>query len=647
MATIDVASVTVRVGTATRAHNAALVAAQAASLARCAGAVQGAGAALARAGVSESPPTPAASTSGSRRARPKRAPSWALKRKRALAVGRQFPTTTSGRATARSVNLDAQLAALEEGMEAVASGRGRYLSAAEQSMVVHAHMAELKARVERRKKKKQRAGQHTDNALDVTARRMGVGRATVQKLWADYKAGRLLTDYEAPGSSAGGAKTKADQSRIRADQEVVDMVREFVRTKHREHRAVTGRDVTMFLIDKGELGTVDLMNKKQFDAAHRCVRRWLQHHGWMHGRKKGKVKMMETPKLRSQRAQYLATMKANREGEKLREVFTDESYVHQHYHHDDRTLYDPADKQDIAQKKHRFKGDRYNMIGCILGPDLTKPEAEREDTFADKGGWYAPAYAKFHAPLRRKKDYHACFDSKWYNNWFEKVCKSLQQDGYRCLFSMDNVSYHNSTRLNELKHLKKADLFQQLKAGSVAAGFDPTFWDQFPTKVSLVQYLESVDDLVDTTVVTIAATYGHKVAYTPPYHSDLQPIEVVWAIVKQQVAAKYHIDVTMDEVLANMDEAFASLSPTTVYGCYKRALVHEAKAQKLVDEDEAQGDDDDTIILATLACNSTRNTTIAIPFAPTTPTVATTTVATITTISDYRNGCGNDDDADA
>ena len=103
-----------------------------------------------------------------------------------------------------------------------------------------------------------------------------------------------------------------------------------------------------------------------------------------------------------------------------------------------------------------------------------------------------------------------------------------------------------------------------------------------------MEYLSTLETLVAPMVETIAAEYGHKVLYTPPYHSDLQPIEIVWAVVKQKVAAGYHINRTMEEVLAALDAAFATLKPTTVYGCYKRAVRHEALAQQLVDADEAR-----------------------------------------------------------
>ena len=38
---------------------------------------------------------------------------------------------------------------------------------------------------------------------------------------------------------------------------------------------------------------------------------------------------------------------------------------------------------------------------------------------------------------------------------------------------------------------------------------------------------------------TVAKAAGHEVVFTPPYHSDVQPIELVWARVKGEVGRQY------------------------------------------------------------------------------------------------------------
>lgn len=523
------------------------------------------------------------------------------KHKRAREATNAFPTTSSGRSTARADRFTEKLACLQDCMDALDEERGRCLTANEQAMVVRVHLKVLHSRTANQAKKARRAKTVAPNALDVTAGLTGVSRGTVQNVWAAYGKGLLFTD-PTRDTSAAARKSKEKTERIRDNQEVVDLVRGFARARHVDHRQTTATDVMLFLAEKGELGEFDVSDTKQRQAALRCVQRWLVSHGWERGRG-GKVRLKETPELLEKRRSYMYAVKKNREapvGQRKREAFTDESYIHQHYHRDDRTLYDPKDVADVAKKKHRSKGDRYNMIGVILGPDLNKQPEERKDTFEDIGGWYKPAYAKFHAPLRRKKDYHACLDAEWFESWFEKQCKQLQLDGYSVVWYLDNVGYHKASNLARLKKLKKAELFAALRA----APGTTAIWDRFTTKKAVVSFLESLGDLVAPRVVHIAAKYGHEVVYTPPYHSDLQPIELVWAIVKSQVAAKYHYHITMEDVLQRMDEAFAALSPSAVYGCYKKVLKNEKKVWELVRQYEEQEAADEEATVHELKCHS-------------------------------------------
>ena len=447
-------------------------------------------------------------------------------------------STASGSSSSRGQRIDADLKVLAAACTGLDSARPSKLSAEAQQMILRVHIANQMRRLEARKKRKVRYGTVSESIYKITGDMCGVSERTVARVWTDYCKGKMLVGYKPPPEAAAAVAAEKN-SRIRSHQDVVNSIREFVRAKHQDHRQVTAVDVTHHLVDTGELDA-DLSNKKQLDAAVRCTQRWLVKHGWQRGKKNAKTKMKETVALREARALYLRTVKQNREGEKLREVFTDETYIHQHYHSDDRTLYDPRDDDDNGTKKHNFKGDRYNIVGCILGPDLTKPEEERQDTLADKGGWYTNAYAKFHAPLRRAKDYHACFDATWYERWFRKVCASLRDDGHKCIFYLDNVSYHKATDFNKLKKVNRDQLFTAMKQEYARRGLDPTFWDRFVTKKALLEFMSTLPAVTGTCIQRIAEEHGHKVAYTPAYHSDLQPIEMVWACAKGKVARKYH-----------------------------------------------------------------------------------------------------------
>lgn len=41
---------------------------------------------------------------------------------------------------------------------------------------------------------------------------------------------------------------------------------------------------------------------------------------------------------------------------------------------------------------------------------------------------------------------------------------------------------------------------------------------------------------VELKIIKIAKEQGHSVMFTPPYYSDLQPIELIWARVKASIA---------------------------------------------------------------------------------------------------------------
>ncbi|KAG6944838.1 hypothetical protein JG687_00017624 [Phytophthora cactorum] len=65
----------------------------------------------------------------------------------------------------------------------------------------------------------------------------------------------------------------------------------------------------------------------------------------------------------------------------------------------------------------------------------------------------------------------------------------------------------------------------------------------------------------------MAKNKGHEVVYIPPYHSDLHPIEVVWAIVKSKVGQQYSTTTAFADILPRLESEFANLKPKSVQGC--------------------------------------------------------------------------------
>jgi hypothetical protein len=54
----------------------------------------------------------------------------------------------------------------------------------------------------------------------------------------------------------------------------------------------------------------------------------------------------------------------------------------------------------------------------------------------------------------------------------------------------------------------------------------------------------------------LAEEQGHRVLFTPPYHSDIQPIELLWARIKGEVGRQYSNSSTLAQVYIRLVASF-------------------------------------------------------------------------------------------
>ena len=97
----------------------------------------------------------------------------------------------------------------------------------------------------------------------------------------------------------------------------------------------------------------------------------------------------------------------------------------------------------------------------------------------------------------------------------------------------------------------------------------------------------------------LAEAEGHRVLFTPPHHSDLQPIELLWAKLKGNIGRKYDANTTMSILKERLDEEFeASLGwNESVEGFIHKCSRLAAKFYKeqLVDDNNNRPADDPNI----------------------------------------------------
>ena len=96
----------------------------------------------------------------------------------------------------------------------------------------------------------------------------------------------------------------------------------------------------------------------------------------------------------------------------------------------------------------------------------------------------------------------------------------------------------------------------------------------------------------------MAEAKGHKVLLTPPYHSDFQPIELVWAKVKGNVGRMYDQNSNMKIVLARLKKEFTDLEEhgsASIQGMIDKCInvCEEFYTQALRNDDHDESDDSD------------------------------------------------------
>jgi len=79
---------------------------------------------------------------------------------------------------------------------------------------------------------------------------------------------------------------------------------------------------------------------------------------------------------------------------------------------------------------------------------------------------------------------------------------------------------------------------------------------------------------INPIIVQMALDEGHGVVFSPPHHSDLQPIEIVWAVVKGKVGRHYTTDTNFKYFFGRLRDAFNELQSSTVAGCIRNANKH-------------------------------------------------------------------------
>eukprot|EP00977_Amphora_coffeiformis_P010742 scaffold2518_cov178-Amphora_coffeaeformis.AAC.1 len=158
--------------------------------------------------------------------------------------------------------------------------------------------------------------------------------------------------------------------------------------------------------------------------------------------------------------------------------------------------------------KDKHKGERYCFVCAIQGPLPIQRGLE-----TDKAGMVVGSEWAF-SPTRKqdhKGDYHKVFNG---DNFTE--CDAS-------IIILDNAKYHAvyGKHVPKVYKAKRDELTSYLKAAGV--DFQPNETMSM-LKSNAKAYIETFEMIE---IERLALEWGHEILWTPPYHSDLQPIELV------------------------------------------------------------------------------------------------------------------------
>lgn len=423
---------------------------------------------------------------------------------------------------------------------------------------------------------------------------LGIGHCTVSKIVQaftdDLHKSELdeshISNFIPVPSTTGNRSSK--EWRIPDTNANYVLIRDYVRNSRQKKLRVTSTQILDFLISEKvlELPLCDDedMNKKQRRSALRATQRWLKHKSFRRGKRTGYV----SQKLEhiAMRHFFLRCIKDNfskPSHEQKRLVFTDESYLHHHYNRYEESVYDPNDEQD-EQVRMQHKGKRFCFVSAIQSANPVSPQTDPASIVSDSTWVFCPqGGADTH-----RGDYHKHFNASNYIKWWKtQLIPNLNRPS---LILIDNAKYHKCRSQDTPKphKMRKADIQNELQRLGVA-------YDEQATVKELRVILKNwINQNIKLEVCQIAEEKGHTVVFTPPHHSDFQPIELIWAIIKGNVGRQYDMNTTFAIVKERLDAEFCKLQTdqgkTSIEKCIKKALkIIESFYDELEDEEGTEG----------------------------------------------------------
>lgn len=124
-------------------------------------------------------------------------------------------------------------------------------------------------------------------------------------------------------------------------------------------------------------------------------------------------------------------------------------------------------------------------------------------------------------------DYHDEMNGDTFLEWFEKILPKLEDNA---VIVMDNAPYHSmKSEKVPTGSCRKSEIIEWLQSKGKTV-------DTTMVKAELLRIVAAMKDKFNKYVIDEKATENNKVVLRlPPYHCELNPIDMIWAMVKGHV----------------------------------------------------------------------------------------------------------------
>ena len=298
---------------------------------------------------------------------------------------------------------------------------------------------------------------------------------------------------------------------------------------------VLRRYIINFYITEKKVPTLRRIHPKfvqenNYAGSYESLRQVMQKMGFRWRKTKTNRKLlMEKSDIQQLRRNFLRNIKTYRE-KKRPIIFMDETYIHSSH----TQAQSWNDDTNDGLHKPNSKGQRLIIVNA-----------------GGENGFVKNAYLKFKSQSKTG-DYHSEMNYNNYKKWLqEMLIPNLPPNS---VLVIDNAPYHNvQVEKCPTMSTRKEEMREWLRRKNIAFTEDMLKIDLY----SLIKLHKPRFKIYE--IDQIMAEKGHSVLRLPPYHPDLNPIELVWASLKQYVAER-NTDFCFKTVERLCDDFFRNFS---------------------------------------------------------------------------------------